>query len=53
MGCNCGKKRPHGPKPRPTSFTLVTRSGARIEFARRLDAEAARARAGGGTITER
>lgn len=50
MGCNCGKKkRPHGPKPEQ-SFVLMMRDGKTQHFVRRLDAEAARVRAGGGDI---
>ena len=56
MGCNCGKNRvrPFGTKAAaapPTTFVLRTRLGQQ-RFESRLEAEAAKRRAGGGTIIE-
>lgn len=56
MGCQCGKNkvRPFGVrdgKSEPTAFVLRTRLGQQ-RFESRLEAEAAKRRAGGGTIIE-
>ena len=56
MGCNCGKNRvrPFGVRDgqsKPTTFVLRTRLGQQ-RFESRLEAEAAKRRAGGGTIIE-
>lgn len=56
MACNCGKNkvRPFGTKAAsaaPTAFVLRTRLGQQ-RFESRLEAEAAKRRAGGGTIIE-
>lgn len=60
MGCNCGKNktRPFSPASmtqqstaEPTKFVLRTRLG-QTSFNSRLEAEAAKRRAGGGQIIE-
>jgi hypothetical protein len=58
MGCNCGGKKPTSTrttKPPTTGttqqFTLTTTSGRVQSFGSRLEAEAARVRDGGGSIT--
>mgnify|MGYP000911934271 CR=1 FL=1 len=56
--CNCGKTQPPPPPPPPTetaaktqSFSFIPPSGRTQVFGSRLEAEAARIRAGGaGTI---
>lgn len=50
MGCNCNKPKPAG-GGKPKVFILANTNGATQEFGSRLEAEAARKRAGGGTIT--
>lgn len=59
MGCNCGKNkktRPFGmgttTTKREETFTLRTSTGTQ-SFGSRLEAEAAKRRAGGGSITQR
>lgn len=52
MACGCRKKKkPLGPEAPKQRFELLRLDGKTQTFARQLDAEAARVRAGGGTIT--
>lgn len=55
-GCNCrGRSKPTGmgtkPAPRTQKFILQTKDGKTQSFGSQLEAQAARIRAGGGTIT--
>lgn len=55
MGCNCGKgKKIPAPAPAPSGGpSVLTASGQVQEFGSRLEADAAKVRAGGGTVTPR
>lgn len=52
MGCNCGKKKITSPTmvTSTSKFTLLRKDGTQETFGSRLEAEAARARSGGGAI---
>jgi hypothetical protein len=54
MGCNCGGKKTKQPTPPPSGGpSVLTASGQTQEFGSRLEADAAKIRAGGGTVTPR
>jgi hypothetical protein len=54
MGCNCGKGK-NKPAPAPSEpggvRFVLTAGGHRQEFGSKLEADAAKARLGGGTVT--
>lgn len=51
-GCNKGKKAPPAPAP-SGGPSVLTASGQVQEFGSKLEADAAKIRAGGGTVTPR
>jgi hypothetical protein len=55
MGCNCGGRKTKQPTtPAPSGGpSVLTASGGTQEFGSKLEADAAKIRAGGGTVSPR
>ena len=54
MGCNCGKGKNKPTAPAPSGGpSVLTASGGSQEFGSKLEADAAKIRAGGGTVRPR